>query len=160
MLFADFPNSKFWFPEFVSSYAWHVTQQTFSKPCLANLISKDTHLVLFISGCTLFVYVPCIHIFFSEVQELYNLPASQDVTPVSGYIKYGSGTAIDALSISSIQDFEEEGDEVFTVKLLTADGGASVSSTDSAATLTGKAVVDTSGADPLFLERGFICIKG
>ena len=26
MLFADFPNSKFWFPEFVSSYAWHVTQ--------------------------------------------------------------------------------------------------------------------------------------
>ena len=25
MLFADFPNSKFWFPEFVSSYAWHVT---------------------------------------------------------------------------------------------------------------------------------------
>ena len=26
MLFADFPNSKFWFPEFVSSYAWHVTE--------------------------------------------------------------------------------------------------------------------------------------
>ena len=25
MLFADFPNSKFWFPKFVSSYAWHVT---------------------------------------------------------------------------------------------------------------------------------------
>ena len=25
MLFADFPNSKFWFPGFVSSYAWHVT---------------------------------------------------------------------------------------------------------------------------------------
>ena len=25
MLFADFPNSKFWFPEFVSSYACHVT---------------------------------------------------------------------------------------------------------------------------------------
>ena len=81
--------------------------------------------------------------FYSEVQELYNLPASQDVTPVSGYIKYGSGTAIDALSISSIQDFEEEGDEVFTVKLLTAEGGASVSNTDSAATLTGKTVVNT-----------------
>ena len=25
MLFADFPYSKFWFPEFVSSYDWHVT---------------------------------------------------------------------------------------------------------------------------------------
>ena len=25
VLFADFPNSKFWFPEFVSLYAWHVT---------------------------------------------------------------------------------------------------------------------------------------
>ena len=24
MLFADFPNSKFWFPEFVSSDSWHV----------------------------------------------------------------------------------------------------------------------------------------
>ena len=28
MLFADFPNSKFWFPEFFSSYAWHVTAST------------------------------------------------------------------------------------------------------------------------------------
>ena len=26
VLFADFPNSKFWFPEFVFSYAWHVTE--------------------------------------------------------------------------------------------------------------------------------------
>ena len=25
MLFADFLNSKFWFPEFVSRYAWYVT---------------------------------------------------------------------------------------------------------------------------------------
>ena len=25
MLFADFPNNKFWFPDFFSSYAWHVT---------------------------------------------------------------------------------------------------------------------------------------
>ena len=25
VLFADFPNTKFWFPEFFSSYAWHVT---------------------------------------------------------------------------------------------------------------------------------------
>ena len=25
MLFADFPNTKFWFPEFFFSYAWHVT---------------------------------------------------------------------------------------------------------------------------------------
>ena len=23
--FADFPNTKFWFPEFFSSYTWHVT---------------------------------------------------------------------------------------------------------------------------------------
>ena len=25
VLFADFPNTKFWFPEFFSSYAWHRT---------------------------------------------------------------------------------------------------------------------------------------
>ena len=28
VLFADFPKSKFRFPEFVSSYAWHVTKDT------------------------------------------------------------------------------------------------------------------------------------
>ena len=27
VLFADFPNTKFWFPEFFYSYAWHVTTQ-------------------------------------------------------------------------------------------------------------------------------------
>ena len=26
VLFADLPNTKFWFPEFFSSYAWHVTE--------------------------------------------------------------------------------------------------------------------------------------
>ena len=31
MLFADFPNSKFWFPEFVSSNAWHVTMGKYTQ---------------------------------------------------------------------------------------------------------------------------------
>ena len=26
MLFADFPIAKFWFPEFFTSYAWHITE--------------------------------------------------------------------------------------------------------------------------------------
>ena len=42
------------------------------------------------------------------------------------------------MTISSIQDNEEESDEVFTVKLLSAKGGATISDTDFAATLTGR----------------------
>ena len=32
MLFADFPNTKFRFPEFFSSYAWHVTVYIVKAP--------------------------------------------------------------------------------------------------------------------------------
>ena len=55
MLFADFPNSKFWFPEFVSSYAWHVTRvyvmwklMLFQVLTLINWITRleKGHLVL------------------------------------------------------------------------------------------------------------------
>ena len=42
MLFADFPNSKFWFPEFFSSYAWHVTVSNNLPPC-SLLISSDVN---------------------------------------------------------------------------------------------------------------------
>ena len=40
MLFADFPNSKFWFPEFVSSYAWHVTASIY--PYFVDADSKGS----------------------------------------------------------------------------------------------------------------------
>ena len=40
MLFADFPNSKFRFPEFVSSYAWHVTIPIFH---FVKILTVPTH---------------------------------------------------------------------------------------------------------------------
>ena len=77
----------------------------------------------------------CFH--DSEILELYNTPAKEDVTPISGYITYAEGLRDGQMTVSSIQDSEEESDEVFTVRLLQAKGGATLSDTDSTATLTG-----------------------
>ena len=55
MLFADFPNSKFWFPEFFSSYAWHVLGEPDQTPrfeasglvlhCLPMSHKKDARVI-------------------------------------------------------------------------------------------------------------------
>ena len=76
--------------------------------------------------------------FDSEIKELYNTPAKADVIPINGYIKYPQGNRDGGITISSVQDAEEESDEVFTVKLISAKGGATISDADLAATLTGK----------------------
>ena len=47
MLFADFPNSKFWFPEFVSSYAWLVTLVLQDK-CNNEIYSPACALTLYL----------------------------------------------------------------------------------------------------------------
>ena len=49
MLFADFQNSKFWFPEFVSSYAWHVTEIGGSESAIEiSLKLKESLSLLFV----------------------------------------------------------------------------------------------------------------
>ena len=79
--------------------------------------------------------------FYSEVKELYNTPARADVTPVNGIITYAQSRRDGEIALSSVQDAEEESDEVFTVKLISAKGGATISESDAAATLTGKGAV-------------------
>ena len=46
MLFADFLNSKFWFPEFFSRYAWHVTLcicEGLSDPSILDNVTKISY---------------------------------------------------------------------------------------------------------------------
>jgi len=76
--------------------------------------------------------------------ELYTMPARQDVTPVSGYITFPEalrtprdGTGI---RVSAVQDGDEESNEVFTVRLLQANGGATIAPMDSLATITGQSI--------------------
>ncbi|KAH3717840.1 hypothetical protein DPMN_060636 [Dreissena polymorpha] len=74
--------------------------------------------------------------YFSEIQELYETPARTDLTTISGYITYLEGLREGRIDLSSLQDTEEEGEEVFTVRLIQAKGGATLSGVDAVATIT------------------------
>ena len=65
------------------------------------------------------------------------MPSKNDVNPISGTLTYAFGVREGRININAIQDTDEESDEVFTVKLLTAKGGATISTTDYMAKLTG-----------------------
>ena len=60
------------------------------------------------------------------------------MTPISGYVTFAPGVTEATISVSSLQDTEEEGNEVFTVNLLSSDGGAVVDDEKSTALLTGR----------------------
>lgn len=79
---------------------------------------------------------PCTHR-YSEILELYRMPAQLDITPISGYIIYTIANREGYIDLQSVQDNEEESDEVFTVRLLAAKGGATLSLTDNLASVTG-----------------------
>ncbi|XP_033109462.1 adhesion G-protein coupled receptor V1-like [Anneissia japonica] len=83
----------------------------------------------------------------NEISEIWNNPATKDVTPISGYVTFNSGESVQQIRISSIQDTEEEGNEVFTVNLLTVNGGARLDSDDTTAILT---VLKSDNANGLF----------
>ena len=71
------------------------------------------------------------------------MPASTDVTPISGYVTFGPGVITATITVSSLQDTEEEGNEVFTVNLLSSNGGAVVDDEEDTALLTGKYTMPT-----------------
>ena len=79
----------------------------------------------------------CASSCFSEIKELYESPSMKDVEPISGYLSFPAGTSLAYIPISSIDDNEEEADDVFSVRLISAKGGARVSENDAAAILTG-----------------------
>jgi hypothetical protein len=75
-------------------------------------------------------------LFYSEISEIYLTPALLDVTPISGYLIYLEGNREKNLTLTSLQDREEESEEVFSVRLLAAKNGGTLSEKDHIATLT------------------------
>ena len=60
------------------------------------------------------------------------------MTPVSGVLSYAPGLREGTFTVRSLQDIEEEGNEVFSVTLVATTGGATLSIADSRTTLTGE----------------------
>ncbi|XP_070543508.1 adhesion G-protein coupled receptor V1-like isoform X2 [Ptychodera flava] len=83
----------------------------------------------------------------NEISELWEYPAREDVTPISGYLMYQPGIRQQMIQIHSVQDTEEEGNEVFTLNLLSVKGGVRKSDDDSTALLT---VLKSDNANGLF----------
>ena len=76
-------------------------------------------------------------IFYREIRELYTTPSVEDVRPISGYVTFQEDERTAELTVHSLDDQEEEADDVFAVKLLSAKGGARVADNDAAAILKG-----------------------
>uniref|UniRef100_A0A8C5LUA9 Adhesion G protein-coupled receptor V1 n=1 Tax=Leptobrachium leishanense TaxID=445787 RepID=A0A8C5LUA9_9ANUR len=60
----------------------------------------------------------------SETAELHATPAKTDLHPVSGYLEYRQGETHKSFIVSARDDDEEEGEEVFILKLISVYGGA------------------------------------
>ncbi|XP_061172919.1 adhesion G-protein coupled receptor V1-like [Saccostrea echinata] len=87
----------------------------------------------------------------SQRNEIYQTPAQFDVTPISGYLIYLEGNREKNLTLTSLQDQEEENDEVFTVRLLGAKNGGTISQKDNIATLT---ILKSDNANGVFSFHG------
>ncbi|XP_077988560.1 adhesion G-protein coupled receptor V1-like [Glandiceps talaboti] len=87
----------------------------------------------------------------NEISEIYAYPAKDDVSPISGYLVYPPGIRQQTILINSIQDNEEEGNEVFTLNLLSVKGGVRKSDDGSTALLT---VLKSDNANGLFSFDG------
>ena len=74
---------------------------------------------------------------FSEVEELYQNSAKNDITPTSGILVYGQGDTVQSFTVRSVPDIEEEGNEVFSIGIVSVNNGASISEADAFAALTG-----------------------
>ncbi|XP_014663002.1 PREDICTED: G-protein coupled receptor 98-like [Priapulus caudatus] len=86
-----------------------------------------------------------------EIEELSRAPARKDVKPVSGYLTFLPGVASHMLQLESVQDNEDEGNEVFAVKLLSARGGARITRDDGIGKVT---VLKSDNANGLFGFEG------
>ena len=65
------------------------------------------------------------------------MPSAEDLYPVSGYLSFEEGQSLNNITILVLDDHEEEANDVFTVKLISASGGADVEHDKAVATLTG-----------------------
>ncbi|XP_054253432.1 adhesion G-protein coupled receptor V1 [Indicator indicator] len=71
----------------------------------------------------------------AEIYELHTTPAKSDVHPVSGYLEYRQGETNKSFIVSAKDDNEEEGEELFILKLVSVRGGARISQENSTAQL-------------------------
>ncbi|XP_048257204.1 adhesion G-protein coupled receptor V1-like isoform X2 [Haliotis rufescens] len=71
-----------------------------------------------------------------EILEIYETPAIKDIMPISGTLTYTPGVRTSTFNIQSLQDIEEESNEVFSVTLVSVNGGAAISDSGFIATLT------------------------
>ncbi|CAG2257628.1 ADGRV1 [Mytilus edulis] len=71
-----------------------------------------------------------------EMNEVYNLPSKTDLSPVSGYLSYHEALREQTIVVTASQDLEEENNEMFTVMLLTANNGGTLSKTDRISRIT------------------------
>ncbi|NWX37327.1 GPR98 protein, partial [Notiomystis cincta] len=71
----------------------------------------------------------------AEIYELHATPAKNDVHPVSGYLEYRQGETNKSFIVSAKDDNEEEGEELFILKLISVRGGARISKENTTARL-------------------------
>ncbi|XP_074850311.1 adhesion G-protein coupled receptor V1 [Carettochelys insculpta] len=62
----------------------------------------------------------------TEIYELHATPARTDLHPVSGYLEYKQGETNKSFIVSARDDEEEEGEELFILKLVSVHGGARI----------------------------------
>ncbi|KAM4707152.1 adhesion G-protein coupled receptor V1 [Discoglossus pictus] len=63
----------------------------------------------------------------AEIAELHATPAKNDLHPISGYLEYRQGETHKSFIVSARNDDEEEGEELFILKLVSVHGGARIS---------------------------------
>ncbi|XP_074063616.1 adhesion G-protein coupled receptor V1-like isoform X2 [Macrotis lagotis] len=71
-----------------------------------------------------------------EIYELHASPAKTDLHPVSGYLEYRQGETNKSFIVSAKDDNEEEGEELFILKLVSVHGGARISQENVTARIT------------------------
>jgi hypothetical protein len=71
------------------------------------------------------------------VREIFLTPSVDDLRPISGYLVFPDGVRNKTIEIQALQDIEEESNELFDIKLISAKGGARISDLYSSAVLTG-----------------------
>lgn len=70
-----------------------------------------------------------------EIYELHATPAKNDLHPISGYLEFKEGETNKSFIISARDDNEEEGEELFILKLVSVYGGARISEENTTARL-------------------------
>lgn len=70
-----------------------------------------------------------------EIYELHAMPAKSDLHPVSGYLEFRQGETNKSFIVSAKDDNEEEGEELFILKLVSVYGGARISEQNTTARL-------------------------